>query len=207
MTIMPESAKIPRTAADARKTSLFPKLVPLLTYLDGLGDKADLPTLRRLLEDLQVSREDLSAACFFRGERYQRNLIKETPWYELVCLCWHSGQRTPIHDHEGSSCAFLVVEGDATETTFQRTPSGLVVPAATEQHRPGYICASSEADIHQVANAQAPGCDLITLHIYSPQLRHFNVYSMDTPTASDPDTVRCHADLPMSKLPSNSHDD
>ena len=200
MTIMSESAK---TTADARKTSLFPKLVPLLRYLDGLGDKADLPTLRRLLEDLEVSRDDLSAACYFQDERYQRNLIKETPWYELVCLCWQSGQRTPIHDHEGSSCAFLVVEGDATETRFERTPSGLVVPDATERRRPGFICASSEADIHQVANAQSPGCDLITLHIYSPQLRHFNVYSMDTPTASDPDTVRCHADVPVSKLSSN----
>ena len=116
-----------KTTADARKTSLFPKLGPLLGYLDGLGDIADLPTLRRLLEDLEVTREDLSAACFFRDERYQRNLIKETPWYELVCLCWHSGQRTPIHDHEGSSCAFLVVEGTAIETRFERTPSGLVV--------------------------------------------------------------------------------
>ena len=197
----------PKTTADARKKSLFPKLVPLLRYLDGLGETADLPTLRRLLEDLQVSREDLSAACFFRGERYQRNLIKETAWYELVCLCWHSGQRTPIHDHEGSSCAFLVVEGDAVETKFDRTPSGLVVPAATECRRPGFVCASSEADIHQVANTQPAGCDLITLHIYSPQLRNFNVYSMDTPTASDPDTVRCHADLPVSKLSSNSQDD
>ena len=134
---MPESAK---TAADARKASLCPKLDPLLSYLDGLGERANLPTLRRLLEDLQVSREDLSAACLFRCERYQRNLIKETPWYELVCLCWHSGQRTPIHDHEGSSCAFLVVEGNAIETRFERTPSGLVVPAATEQRRPGFVC-------------------------------------------------------------------
>lgn len=173
----------PKTAADARKKSLFPKLNSLLSYLDGLGDRADLPMLRRLLDDLDVTREDLAPACIFEHHGYQRNLIKETPWYEMVCLCWGSGQRTPIHDHEGSSCAFLVVEGDATETRFDHTPSGLVVPADTRVREPGFVCASSETDIHQVANTHAAGCDLITLHIYSPKLRHFNVYSMDTPTA------------------------
>ncbi len=140
-----------------------------------------------------------------QSQRYidEMNMIGKSPWYELVCLCWGSGQRTPIHDHEGSSCAFLVVEGDATETRFEHTPSGLVVPVETNVRNPGFVCASSEADIHQVANTQPEGCDLITLHIYSPQLRHFNVYSMDTPTACDPNTVRCHADLKVSKLSSN----
>jgi cysteine dioxygenase len=178
-----EGAMKQQTATDAHRKSLFPKLNPLLSYLDHLGERADLPTLRRLLEDLDVSREDLAPACLFEKDRYQRNLVKETPWYELVCLCWGSGQRTPIHDHEGSSCAFLVVEGDATETRFEHTPSGLVIPVETHVRKPGFVCASSEADIHQVANTQREGCDLITLHIYSPQLRHFNVYTMDTPTA------------------------
>lgn len=188
-----------KTAADSRKISLFPKLNPLLSYLDGLGDRADLPTLRRLLEDLDVTRGDLAPACLFEKDGYQRNLIKETPWYELVCLCWASGQRTPIHDHEGSSCAFLVVEGDATETRFDHTPSGLLVPVETHVRKPGFVCASSEADIHQVANTQAERCDLITLHIYSPQLRQFNIYSQDTPTARDPNTIRCHADVKVRK--------
>ena len=180
----------PKAATHASQEAVFPKLGPLLSYLDGLAGRADLLTLRRLLEELQVTREDLEPACSFASERYRRNLIRATPWYELVCLCWSSGQRTPIHDHEGSSCAFLVVEGSATETRFESTPSGLVIPTLTRKRRPGFVCASTEADIHQVANTQPEGSDLITLHIYSPQLRHFNVYSLDTPTASDPDTVR-----------------
>ena len=175
----------------------FPKLRSLLEYLDHLGARADLATLGRLLRGLSVGREDLRAACIFADGGYQRNPVRQTDWYELVCLCWKSGQRTPIHDHEGSSCAFLVVEGLATETRFQRTESGLIIPLWTKHHEPGYVCASHEADIHQVANVQPPGTDLVTLHIYSPQLRHFNVYSLDTPTASDPRSVRCHADVPV----------
>lgn len=172
--------------ATGQKTDRFPKLQPLLEYLDHLGREADLPTLRRLLEELDVTRDDLGPACIFKETRYQRNLIRGTDWYELVCLCWMSGQRTPIHDHAGSSCAFLVVEGEATETRFERTPSGLICPAWTRTHSPGYVCASSEADIHQVANTQSPGEDLITLHCYSPQLANFNVYSLDGATAGGP---------------------
>jgi hypothetical protein len=33
--------------------------------------------------------------------------------------------------------------------------------------------------------------ETITLHCYTPQLRNFNVYTLDTPTASDPASVRC----------------
>ena len=173
----------------------FPKLQSLLDYLDQLGHPADLEALRRLLGELGITRHDVGPACLFKKERYQRNLIKETDWYELVCLCWTSGQRTPIHDHAGSSCAFLVVEGVATETRFEKTPSELICPVWTRHHEPGYVCASAEADIHQVANMQPAGKDVVTLHCYSPPLRNFNVYTLDTPTAADPAAVRCYSEV------------
>jgi cysteine dioxygenase len=181
---MPTSVKLSLTAA------AFPGLRPLLDYLDDLGEPADLAVLRRLMEELGITRADVEDACIFEDERYQRNMIRRTGWYELVCLCWRSGQRTPIHDHFGSACAFRVIEGIATETRFERTASGLICPTWTKHHEPGYVCASAEADIHQVANTASPGTDLVTLHCYTPPLRHFNVYTLDTPTASDPRAVR-----------------
>ena len=161
------------------------RLGPLLDYLGSLDGPADLAVLSGLLGDIAVTRADLGAACRFGAKGYQRNRIAESDWYELVCLCWSSGQRTPIHDHRGSSCAFRVVEGVATETEFEPTASGLICPCGRREHRAGRVCASEEDDCHQVANTQASGEDLITLHIYSPPLRQFNVYSLDTPTASD----------------------
>ena len=168
----------------------FPKLQPLLEYLDSLGQRADLDTLRRLLEALDITRDDLAGACAFDDDGYRRNLIRQTEWHETVCICWKSGQRTPIHDHKGASCAFRVIDGIATETRFERSTSGLIYPTNTEHQEPGYVCASSEADIHQVANIQGDGAELINLHIYSPPLRNFNVYSLDTRTADDPKAVR-----------------
>ncbi len=178
------------TTATRATTPSLPRLRPLLEYLDGLGHAADLRTLERLLSELDLTRDDLAPVRRFDRASYQRNLVRKTEWYELVCLCWLSGQRTPIHNHAGSSCAFLVVDGVATETRFERTASGLILPAWTKHHEPGYICASHEADIHQVANTQPEGEDLITLHIYSPKLRGYNVFRLDTPCAWTEGTIR-----------------
>lgn len=160
----------------------FPKLVPLLKYLDSLEHRADLDALKALLEELDIARTDLDQACCFSEDCYQRNIIRESPWYELVCLCWRSGQRTPIHDHRGSSCAFRVVEGTATEIRFAKTPSGLLTVTGSYEAEPGYICASFDDDIHQVLNANPRGEDVVTLHIYSPPLKNYRRYTLDSPT-------------------------
>jgi cysteine dioxygenase len=158
----------------------FPKLAELIGYLDSLDGRADLAVLERLLGKVAVSRDDIADVCVFGVKGYRRNTISRGPWYELLALCWRSGHCTPIHDHKGSSCAFKVVEGTGTEIRFETTESGLVCPVATHAMAPGYICAARDADIHQVANMQAPGKDVVTLHIYSPPIVKMNTYSFTT---------------------------
>lgn len=171
----------------------FPKLAKLIDYLESLRDRADLDVLRGLLKDLEVSRPDIMGCCHFAEDRYQRNIISETPWYELVAVCWHSGQRTPIHDHMGSSCAFKVIEGKCTEIPFEKTCSGLICPTGTATREAGFICASHDQDIHQVLNAQPEGEDLITLHIYSPALKNYRRYTLDSPCPKEQvDAARFH---------------
>ncbi|MFG0283632.1 MAG: cysteine dioxygenase [Phycisphaerales bacterium JB039] len=153
-----------------------PKLAPLIEYLEGLEARADLKVLERLLREVEVTRADIGPACSFGVKAYKRNSISRGQWHELVALCWRSGDVTPIHDHEGSSCAFKVIEGDGTEIRFKRTPSGLVCPDTVNDMPEGYLCSADDADIHQVANMQAPGTDLITLHIYSPPIVSMRTY-------------------------------
>jgi len=154
----------------------FPKLAPLLSYLDSLSSRADLAILSDLLAKISITRADILPACTFGVNGYRRNTISESKWYELLALCWRSGHCTPIHDHHGVSCAFKVVEGTGTEIRFVQTPSGLVCPTATTLMAPGYICAAQDSDIHQVANMQPPGVDLITLHLYSPPIVSMKTY-------------------------------
>lgn len=159
----------------------YEKLGGVVEYLDSLSGRADLAVLTKMLGELRVTRADIAPSCLFGQKGYKRNTIRRTEWYELLALCWRSGDRTPIHDHRGVSCAFRVVEGTGTEIRFAPTPSGLICPVATIEMRPGYVCAAEDADIHEVANMQAPGQDLITLHIYSPPISRMNVYEFTQP--------------------------
>lgn len=173
----------PLTPAEA--AGRFAKLAPVIRYLESLTGRADLDKLSDLLSGLQVNRQDIAPACVFGQRGYRRNTICESPWFELLALCWRSGDCTPIHDHKGVSCAFRVVEGQGTEIRFVPTPSGLICPAAAVPMNPGYVCAADEPDIHQVANMQAPGTDLVTLHIYSPPIKKMNVYEFATPISAE----------------------
>jgi cysteine dioxygenase len=165
--------------------STFPKLTSIIRYLDSLQARADLNHLATLLATLDVKRCDIAPACHFGARGYKRNTISRSDWYELLALCWHSGDCTPIHDHQGVSCAFKVVEGTGTEIRFRPTPSGLICPEASIAMNPGYVCAADDADIHQVANMQAPDHDLITLHIYSPPISKMNTYEFASRSGAD----------------------
>lgn len=130
--------------------------------------------LRAELGRLDIARADLGAACRFSEEKYRRNILRRTDRYELVALCWRPGQKTPIHDHTGSTCGLLVVEGDATETRFERDGDGVVRRSTRAVLPEGAVCASQDSDIHEVANLGRR--DLITLHCYSPPIARFHRY-------------------------------
>jgi cysteine dioxygenase len=169
----------------AEAAERFPKLASLIGYLDTLKGRADLRKLNEMLAGIDVRRCDIAPCCGFGQAGYKRNTICESPFYELLALCWRSGDRTPIHDHQGVSCAFKVVEGVGTEIRFQVTPSGLICPVAMIPMSPGYICSADDPDIHQVANMQAAGSDLITLHIYSPPIKTMNTYEFASPVTAE----------------------
>lgn len=163
------TAFVPKPGCDAATaTANYPKLADLIGYLNGLTGRADLRVLADMLARLRITREDIQAACRFGTSSYKRNTVAESPHFELLILCWRSGHCTPIHDHQGSSCAFRVLEGTATEIRFRETPSGLVCPIQSTPMEAGYVCSAEDNDIHQVANMQPPGQDVVTLHIYSP---------------------------------------
>ncbi len=153
-------------------------VVELIDYLDGLRSRAPLDQLQAELADLDVGKEDFAPHVRFAPTTYRRNLVRGGSWYNLWILCWRNGQRSPIHDHCGSSCAVRVLDGVATETLFAFAPNGHVKATASRDLPPGAVVGSADNDLHQVSNLQAADADLVTLHIYSPPLVVMGTYSL-----------------------------
>jgi len=147
----------------------------LVEWLDSIDRRPGLSELDIRLSDAQINLEALSRHIGYAEEGYQRNIVKRNEHYELVAISWKAGQETPIHDHVGSDCAFLIVDGTSTETTFTLDESGKAVPTGIRNYVPGEVCATEEPDIHQISNrGDSP---LINLHVYTPPLHAFNLYS------------------------------
>jgi cysteine dioxygenase len=152
--------------------------LPSLADLDTYTDRIPLDVLKAWLERTEVTLETVQPYTKFSSEHYVRNLMYSGTSYQALVICWHSGQRSPIHDHRGSSCAVKVISGTATETIFARAANGMYYATSSRQLAAGDSCASQDSDVHQMSNLQAEGYDLVTLHIYSPPLFRMNMFSL-----------------------------
>lgn len=160
-------------------------LAPLCAYLDSLTGRATVAELKAQLHSPAVTVDDVAEFAQFSQDRYLRTLVCQGEHYHLLVLCWRSGQRSPIHDHAGSTCGLRILRGTATETVFERSPSGLIKPACSKDYRQGTVSVSADNYIHQVSNLQAQGEDLVTLHVYSPPLLRMATYSLTEPTIGE----------------------
>jgi len=150
----------------------------LFAFLDQLDDRASLHELTSELRDLDIDCDDVGEFVRFSERGYMRNLVRAGPWYNVLVLCWKNGQRSPIHDHRGSSCGVRVLRGVATETLFEFAPNGHVCATTSLPRGPGGVTASQDSDMHQISNLQPGDADLVTLHVYSPPLLWMGTYSL-----------------------------
>jgi cysteine dioxygenase len=153
-------------------------LESLWRYMDRLQDRAPVSELTSRLAELDIDCDDVAEFVRFSDRHYMRNLMRSGRWFYALILCWKNGQRSPIHNHAGSSCGVRVLRGTATETFFDFAPNGAVKATFSRDCPPGTILASADTDIHQVSNLQAGDADLVTLHIYSPPLLFMETYSL-----------------------------
>ena len=147
----------------------------LTAWLDGLDRRPGLDELDSRLSSLEINVGALEECIGYTEDDYQRNVIKKNEHYELVAICWKPGQDTPIHDHVGSDCAFLIASGISTETVYEIDQDGLAYPVSDRRYLPGEVCAAAEPDIHRVSNEEST--NLINLHVYTPPLSGFKIYA------------------------------
>ena len=154
--------------------SLCSGLSDLVDWLDTIDRRPGLSELDGHLKGMDINLDVLRDCIGYADDGYQRNVIKKTEFYELVAICWTPGQNTPIHDHVGSDCAFLIADGVSTETIYQLNDEGLAYPVEVRTYQPGEVCAAEEPDIHRVSNDS--NSQLINVHVYTPPLHAYNLY-------------------------------
>lgn len=150
----------------------------LVKRLCGLREHPTLEDLNSWLYNLTVTDEDLRPHRGFKPGTYARHRVLRNEFVELLVLCWRPGQRTPIHDHNGSYGAVRVCEGVMWETMFDLNDARELFYKSAREWRPGDVTGADVPDIHQLGNPEVSGRNLITLHLYAPPLGVLNTYKV-----------------------------
>jgi cysteine dioxygenase len=136
----------------------------------------------RCVASVELDERDFGHYILFDEKSYRRNHLYAGAKFQALVICWRPGQRSPIHDHKGSSCVVRVLKGVATETKFERLDGVLRATRACEM-AVGATMTSYDSDIHEVSNEGAE--DMVTLHVYSPPLLRMGVYSTTGPLRTE----------------------
>jgi len=166
----------------------FPKLVEdnprphsfrsLTDTLKALISPPALSDLNNWLMHVEVRSEDLRPYRFFKSGNYSRHRVLRNEFAELLVLCWKPGQRTPIHDHNGSYGTVRVCEGVMWETVFLLNNERQLYYQSGREWNAGDATTADVPDIHQIGNPEVSGQDLVTLHLYAPPLNVLNTYKV-----------------------------
>jgi hypothetical protein len=137
------------------------------------------------LRSHRVDAASLAPYLYFSREHYTRHLIHRTGLFELLAICWESGQKSAIHNHRGQSCwmataygtvqvhNFKLVRRDAGSGFCELQPDShfLITPDSPQEVDP-------DEPIHQVLNPVSFGSRAVTLHVYSRPFDTCEVYDL-----------------------------
>ena len=161
----------------------------LTALLESRTSSPSLPQLFSWLANTQISEDELKTYLGFKEGTYWRHGVCRTEFVEMLVLCWRPGQRTVIHDHNGSQGAVLVQQGVMWETTFTYSEElGLRYNSACG-YETGQLTGADVPDIHQLGNPDVSEQNLVTIHIYS-HLWEFCIHTPGSPgwyTPVEPD--------------------
>jgi cysteine dioxygenase len=157
------------------------QLFSFAALTETLGALREPPTIADLNDWLyrtQATSDDLRPFRFFKQGTYARHRVCRNEFAELLVLCWRPGQRTPIHDHNGSYGAVRVCEGVMWETIFALNDAHELYYQRAREWNAREVTAADIPDIHQLGNPEVSGQDLVTLHLYAPPLGVLNTYKV-----------------------------
>jgi cysteine dioxygenase len=165
-------------------------------FMRGLSAIAEPDfTTQRVDEYLRANPVDpatLAPYLLYEKTHYTRNLIQRTALYELMAICWESGQLSRIHNHAGQRCWMAVPVGRLAVQNYEivtidpktghcqlREANRLIMDTAHPAH------VEEERPIHSVLNLAEYGARAVSLHVYSKPYDRCLVYQLETNTYMD----------------------
>jgi len=158
--------------AEARACSF----TDFIEKLSALNRAPTFEEINEWMREVEMSAAEVQPHRGFKSATYARHRVFRNDYAEVLLLCWRPGQRTPIHDHNGSFGAVRVCEGVMWETIFSLDDEGRLRYETVREWHPADVTGADVPDIHQIGNPDVSGLDLVTLHLYAPPLGVLNTY-------------------------------
>ena len=150
----------------------------LIAAIRTLDSPPQLEEIYKWLVQFEPDAEELRPYIGFRPGTYARHLVVRGEYAEALVLCWLPGQKTPIHDHNGSVGGVRICSGVLWETMFTLDQTKTLRYHSSREWSHGCVTGADVPDIHLLGNPDVSGQDLITMHIYSPPLGVLNTYKV-----------------------------
>jgi cysteine dioxygenase len=151
-----------------------------------------IPRVEKFVQENLIEPGSLEPYIFYARSHYTRNLIFKNSLFEIIAICWESGQVSRIHNHRGQNCWMAVPIGKLRVQNFrveqQDAAHGTCKLIRTDAYdmdatHPGVV--RPEEPVHQVLNLPEFGAHATTVHIYSYPYSSCEVYSLDKGSYAD----------------------
>lgn len=162
----------------------------LIDGLRGLRDEEfTCDNVYSFLGDHPVDVDSISQYFFWRPEHYTRNLIYKDERFEMMAICWESGQVSQVHNHADQKCWMMVPVGRLKGQNFAvdeideaRSHCKLRETDAFELSDCLAAKVELEEPIHQILNLAEYGERAVSVHVYSRPFDTCLAYCRDTHT-------------------------
>jgi len=147
----------------------------------GGGEQSKITVVHTRLDPVErtaITDDEVQPYLGFKEGNYSRHRVMKNEFVEMLVLCWKPGQRTPIHDHNGSHGVVRVQQGLMSETIFAYDVDKGLCHDTDRECPTGTVTGADLPDIHRLGNPDDSGQDLITVHIYAPPLGVLKTYKV-----------------------------
>lgn len=161
--------------------------------IDGLNSITDeeftCDNVYQFLGDNPVDVDSITRYFHWNPDFYTRNLIYKNDRFEMMAICWESGQLSRVHNHSDQKCWMTVPVGRLRGQNFAVAEidesRGFCKLIETNSFELADCLAAKvelEEPIHQILNLAEYGERAVSLHVYSKPYASCLSYCRDTDT-------------------------